>query len=126
MPCHDGCWLVNEPTVRQVLPRRGSKEDRHLIPPSGLPAAVLIPTALRLEDTMFMIGIDPHKGSHTATALTGDAGVVGAVRSPPYRHHRARRLEWAAAFQPRTWAIEGATGRGAMRAKHLVGAGERV
>src|SRR3954453_4605615 len=62
MPCHDGCWLVNEPTVRQVLPRRGSKEDRHLIPPSGLPAAVLIPTPLRREDTMFMIGIVKRPG----------------------------------------------------------------
>src|SRR5213078_4294018 len=126
MPCHDGCWLVNEPTVRKVLPRRGSKEDRHLIPPSGLPAAVLIPTALRLEDTMFMIGIDPHKGSHTATALTGDEVVVGHVRVAADRHQRARLLEWAAAFQPRTWAIEGATGMGAMLAQQLVGAGERV
>jgi transposase len=117
---------VNEPTVRQVLPRRGSKEDRHLIPPSGLPAAVLIPTALRLEDTMFMIGIDPHKGSHTATALTGDEVVVGHVRVAADRHQRARLLEWAAAFQPRTWAIEGATGMGAMLAQQLVGAGERV
>src|SRR3954453_11166226 len=126
MPCHDGCWLVNEPTVRQVLPRRGSKEDRHLIPPSGLPAAVLIPTALRLEDTMFMIGIDPHKGSHTATALTADEEVVGQVRVVADRHQRARLLEWAAAFQPRTWAIEGATGMGAMLAQQLVGAGEHV
>jgi len=30
-------------TVRQVVPRRGSKEERHHHPTSGLPAAVLTP-----------------------------------------------------------------------------------
>jgi len=35
-------------------------------------------------------------------------------------------LEWATEFTPRTWAIEGATGMGAMLAQQLVGAGEHV
>jgi transposase len=81
---------------------------------------------MRLEATMFIIGIDPHKGSHTATALTAEEVVVGEVRVVADRHQRARLLEWAAAFQPRTWAIEGATGMGALLAQQLVGAGERV
>jgi len=126
MPCHDMCWLLNEPTVRQVLPRRGSKEERQLHPTSGLPAAVHPLSALRLEHIMFIIGIDPHKGSHTATAVDAAEVVVGEVRVEADRHQRARLLEWAAAFEPRTWAIEGATGMGAMLAQQLVGAGEHV
>jgi transposase len=75
---------------------------------------------------MFMIGIDPHKGSHTATAVDASEAVVGEIRVEADRHQRARLLEWAAEFTPRTWAIEGATGMGAMLAQQLVGAGERV
>jgi transposase len=81
---------------------------------------------LRLEHIMIMIGIDPHKGSHTATAVNADEVVVGEVRVDADRHQRARLLEWAAAFEARTWAIEGATGMGAMLAQQLVGAGEHV
>ena len=75
---------------------------------------------------MFMIGIDPHKGSHTATAVDASEAVVGEIRVEADRHQRARLLEWAAAFEPRTWAIEGATGLGSMLAQQLVGAGEHV
>jgi transposase len=52
--------------------------------------------------------------------------VVGEIRVTADRHQRARLLEWAAEFTPRTWAIEGATGMGAMLAQQLVGAGELV
>ena len=75
---------------------------------------------------MFMIGIDPHKGSHTATAVDASEAVVGEIRVEADRHQRARLLEWAAVFEPRTWAIEGATGLGSMLAQQLVGAGEHV
>ena len=75
---------------------------------------------------MFMIGIDPHKGSHTATAVDAREVVVGELRVEADRHQRARLLEWAQAFEPRTWAIEGATGMGALLAQQLVGAGEHV
>ena len=75
---------------------------------------------------MFMIGIDPHKGSHTATAVDAREVVVGELRVEADRHQRARLLEWAQAFEPRTWAIEGATGMGALLAQQLVGVGEHV
>lgn len=75
---------------------------------------------------MFMIGIDPHKGSHTATAVDHSEAVVACLRVDADRHQRARLLEWAAGFEPRTWAVEGATGMGAMLAQQLVAAGERV
>ncbi len=75
---------------------------------------------------MITIGIDPHKGSHTATAIDEDEVVVGELRVDADRHQRARLLAWAAAFEPRCWAIEGATGMGALLAQQLVGAGEHV
>jgi transposase len=126
MPCRDVCWLLSEATVRQVLPRRGSKEERHLIPTSGLPAGGASHPHQGLEHTVITIGIDPHKGSHTATAVDEHEAVVGEVRVDADRHQRARLLEWAAAFEPRRWAIEGATGMGALLAQQLVGAGEYV
>jgi transposase len=79
-----------------------------------------------LEHIVITIGIDPHKGSHTATAVDGSEVVVGELRVEANRHQRARLLEWAAAFEPRRWAIEGATGVGALLAQQLVGAGEDV
>jgi transposase len=54
-----------------------------------------------------MIGVDPHKGSHTAVA-------IGAVWGCWVRRVRAsgtqaqRLLAWAAAWPERIWAIEGA------------------
>jgi transposase len=75
---------------------------------------------------MFMIGIDPHKGSHTAVAVDRSEVVLGTLRVDADRHQRARLLAWAEQFEPRTWAIEGATGMGALLAQQLVAAGEHV
>lgn len=75
---------------------------------------------------MFIIGIDPHKGSHTAAAIDRSEVVLDTIRVDADRHQRARLLAWAQSFVPRTWAIEGATGMGALLAQQLVAAGERV
>jgi transposase len=75
---------------------------------------------------MFMIGIDPHKGSHTAAAVDRDEAVIDTIRVEADRHQRSRLLAWAAPFAPRTWAVEGATGMGALLAQQLVAAGEHV
>ena len=75
---------------------------------------------------MFIIGIDPHKGSHTAAVIDGDEQLVSEVSVRADRRQRERLLGWATAFAPRLWAVEGATGVGALLAQQLVGAGERV
>jgi transposase len=75
---------------------------------------------------VFIIGIDPHKGSHTAAVIDRDEQVVAEVSVCADRLQRRRLLEWAASFEPRLWAIEGATGVGALLAQQLVGAGETV
>jgi hypothetical protein len=61
---------------------------------------------------VFIIGIDPHKGSHTAVAIDGDERLVGELLVRADRRQRERLLCWAAEFEPRLWAVEGATGTG--------------
>ena len=75
---------------------------------------------------MFIIGIDPHKGSHTAAVIDHDEQLVGEVTVHADRRQRSLLLSWAASFEPRLWAIEGATGHGALLAQQLVAAGENV
>jgi transposase len=75
---------------------------------------------------MFVIGIDPHRGSHTAAVLDGSEEMLGELRVVADRRQRRRLLEWAAPFVPRVWAVEGATGTGALLAQQLVAAGEQV
>jgi len=75
---------------------------------------------------VFIIGIDPHKGSHTAAVLDDHEMLVGELRVTADRRQRDRLLEFAAPFEPRTWAIEAAGGLGALLAQQLVAAGETV
>ena len=73
-----------------------------------------------------MIGVDPHKGSHTAMAVGADEGPLGQVRVRASAAQAERLLAWAAAWPERTWAVEGAGGLGYLLAQELVAAGERV
>jgi hypothetical protein len=75
---------------------------------------------------VFIIGIDPHKGSHTAAVIDCDEQLVGELSLQADRRQRDRLLAWAAPFEPRLWAVEGATGHGALLAQQLVASGETV
>ena len=75
---------------------------------------------------MFIIGIDPHKGSHTAAVIDSEEIVIAKLSLRADRHQRERLLQFAEPFMPRLWAVEGATGVGALLAQQLVTAGERV
>jgi transposase len=75
---------------------------------------------------MFIIGIDPHRGSHTAVVVDHCEVAVATIRVDADRHQRSRLLEWATPFAPRTWAVGGAAGMGALLAQQLVAAGEHV
>lgn len=72
------------------------------------------------------IGIDPHKGSHTAVALDGREDVLGQLRVRSGPDQLARLAEWANAWPDRTWAVENASGLGYLLSQQLVAAGERV
>jgi transposase len=73
-----------------------------------------------------MIGIDPHKASHTAVAVGGAEEPLGELRVRASAAQAQRLLEWAAAWPDRTWAVEGAGGLGHLLAQQLLSAGERV
>jgi transposase len=73
-----------------------------------------------------MIGIDPHKASHTAAAIDDAEHLLGEVRVRASACQLEQLLGWAARFEERTWAIEGASGLGYLLAQQLVSAGERV
>lgn len=73
-----------------------------------------------------MIGVDPHKGSHTAVAVDGTEQCLGELRVQSGPGQADRLVEWAASFPERTWAIENAAGLGHLLAQQLVAAGEWV
>ena len=73
-----------------------------------------------------IIGIDPHKASHTAVAIGRAEEPLGELRVRASGGQAERLLEWAAAWPERTWAVEGAGGLGHLLAQQLLSAGERV
>src|SRR5437899_9848915 len=73
-----------------------------------------------------MIGIDPHKASHTAVAVDGREVPLGQLRVRASAAQAERLVAWAAPWPERTWAVEGAGGLGYLLAQQLVAAGELV
>jgi transposase len=73
-----------------------------------------------------MIGVDPHKASHTAVVISAAEEPLGELRVRACAAQAERLLAWAAAWPQRTWAVEGAGGLGHLLAQQLVAAGERV
>jgi transposase len=93
-----------------------------------MPATFSIPRANDLERalTAVMIGVDPHKGSHTAVVISPAEEPLGEIRVRASAAQAEKLAEWAAAWPERTWAVEGAAGLGRLLAQQLVAAGERV
>ena len=75
---------------------------------------------------MIIIGVDPHKGSHTAVALDEGERALAELKVKADGRQTERLLAWAAPFESRTWAVEAAGGLGALLAQQLVAAGETV
>jgi len=73
-----------------------------------------------------MIGIDPHKSSHTAVAIGLSEEPLGELQVPACPSQVDQLLAWAAAWPERAWAVEGAAGLGQLLAQQLVAAGEQV
>src|SRR5258708_32957626 len=70
-----------------------------------------------------MIGVDPHKGSHTAVAIGSDEERLGQLRVRASASQAQRLVKWAVAWPQRTWPVEGAGGLGHLLAQQLVAAG---
>jgi transposase len=58
------------------------------------------------------IGVDPHKGSHTAVAIDEKEVSLGELRVRSSTAQVERLMAWAARWPERTWAVEGAGGLG--------------
>jgi len=76
--------------------------------------------------TAVMIGVDPHKGSHTAVVIDPAERQLGTLQVRASAVQAAALVEWAAAWPERTWAVEGADGLGHLLAQQLLAAGEHV
>lgn len=74
-----------------------------------------------------IIGVDPHKSSHTATAVDPATNMpVASIRIEASLASYRQLLRWAAPFTDRRWAIENARGLGRHLAQWLVARDEVV
>jgi hypothetical protein len=87
------------------------------------------------EGFVFIIGIDPHKGSHTAAVLDGTESAIAELRRSGcsasgscVRPSSRWRSCWTKGLDggDRVWAIESAGGLGYLLAQQFVAAGESV
>ena len=73
-----------------------------------------------------IIGVDPHKATHTAVAVDDHERQLASLAVRADRSQLKRLLGWAESFPERTWAVEGSGGCGYLLAQQLVDAGETV
>ncbi|MDV6014397.1 IS110 family transposase [Haloechinothrix sp. LS1_15] len=76
---------------------------------------------------MMLIGIDPHKHTHTATTVAPDTNQdVASMRFGASLSEYERMLDWAAQWPQRRWAVENADGMGRHVSSWLLARGEQV
>ena len=73
-----------------------------------------------------MIGIDPHKATHTAVAVDNDENVLDELKVRASSVQAQRLRSWAEQFDQPQWAVESAHGLGYLLAQQLVACGEKV
>lgn len=76
---------------------------------------------------MVLIGVDPHKATHTAVAVDASEQPIARLTVASDRHQIRRLLAWAEPLgAERVWAVESANGLGRLLSQQLVAAGEEV
>lgn len=76
---------------------------------------------------MILIGVDPHKSTHTATAVEpGTNSEIASIRIEATLGEYRRMLIWARRWPRRRWAVENAEGLGRHLASWLLARGEEV
>lgn len=77
---------------------------------------------------MMVIGVDPHKGSHTAAAVDGLGRKTGCKSVPATREGHRELIAWARAQAPqgRRWAVEDVRHVASGLVRELLAAGEEV
>jgi transposase len=76
---------------------------------------------------MMIIGIDPHKSTHTATAVNPHTNrSIESIRIQASLADYGKLLRWAGRFEQRRWAVENAEGLGRHLSSWLLARGEQV
>ena len=76
---------------------------------------------------MIVIGIDPHKSTHTATAVDSATNRdLGSLRIRASFDDYAQLMTWSKQWPDRIWAVENASGLGHHLTQWLIGRGEAV
>ena len=76
---------------------------------------------------MILLGVDPHKSSHTATAVDPVTNQpLATIRIEASLSEYRRLLTWAKRWPQRRWAVEGAGGLGRHLSQWLLARGESV
>ncbi|MFF4828495.1 IS110 family transposase [Streptomyces sp. NPDC001312] len=76
---------------------------------------------------MILLGADPHKSTHTATAVEPESNQqLGAMRIEASLTDYRRLLAWAKRWPQRKWAVENANGLGRHLVQWLIARGESV
>jgi hypothetical protein len=92
-------WLSIE-LLADRFPCRGvaRKRREHNQPESGVPTLVSSPSERHLTMTI-TIGIDPHKGSHTAVAIDSNEHVLDEIGVRSCATQTVRLRDWAQRFE---------------------------
>src|SRR5262249_52118364 len=126
-------WLSNDVPAcrgsrRGVAHKRGASAKRDpwnwACPPRSLPQVKDREEGIVM--VAVMIGIGPHKASHTAVAIDPAEVPPGQLQVRACAAQAERLLGGAQAWPERAWAVEGAGGLGHLLAQQLLSAGERV
>ncbi|ODT12216.1 MAG: IS110 family transposase [Microbacterium sp. SCN 70-18] len=76
---------------------------------------------------MMILGVDPHKSTHTATAVDPSTNrAVASIRIAATLADYRQLMKWARQFENRRWAIENAEGLGRHLSAWLLARGEQV
>ncbi|MGW3826164.1 IS110 family transposase [Streptomyces sp. NPDC005071] len=75
---------------------------------------------------MILIGVDPHKSSHTAVAVDAAGHQVAQRRFVVNAGTSRQLMRWCEQWPERRFAVEGAGGLGRSLAQQLAAAGENV
>src|SRR3954471_4671993 len=89
--------------------------------------AVPLPVVSDRRSFVVIIGVDPHKRTHTASALEpGSHRVLATLQIDGTLAGYRQLARWAARFEVRRWAVENARGLGRHLAQWLAVRGEQV
>src|SRR3954462_7682848 len=89
--------------------------------------AVPLPVVSDRRSFVVIIGVDPHKRTHTASALEpGSHRVLATLQIDATLAGYRQLARWAARFEVRRWAVENARGLGRHLAQWLAARGEHV